>query len=78
MAGSQVIVDPGPDLGKSPEQTIEVLHRAAEIRRALDGPRILWAVSKKDFIGALVAGRAVSSAAAGTFGALAALDLRPG
>jgi dihydropteroate synthase len=77
VAGSQVIVDPGPDLGKSPEQTIEVLHRAGEIRRALGGPRILWAVSRKDFVGALVH-RAPSERSAGTFGALAALPFEPG
>lgn len=77
VAASRVIVDPGPDLGKSPEQTIEVLHRAAEVRDSLGGPRFLWAVSKKDFVGALVH-RPPSERSAGTFGALAALPFEEG
>ncbi len=74
---SQVIVDPGPDLGKSPEQSIAVLHDATAIRVELGGPRFLWAVSRKDFIGALVH-RTPSNRAAGTFGALAAIHFAPG
>lgn len=74
---ARVIVDIGPDLGKSPEQTIEVLHRAGPMREALGGVRMLFAVSRKDFIGALVK-RPPSQRGGGTFGALAALDFHEG
>ncbi len=74
---STVVVDPGPDLGKSPDQTIEILHRGSEIRAAVGGGRFLWAVSKKDFIGALRE-RTPSQRGPGTLGALAAIDFEPG
>ncbi len=74
---TQVVIDPGPDLGKSPEQTIAVLHHARELRRELGNPRFLWAVSRKDFVGALV-NRPPSDRSAGTYGALAAIDYTPG
>lgn len=77
VGSGRVLVDPGPDLGKAPEQTIEVLRRASEIRDALGGPRFLWAVSKKDFVGAVV-DRPPSQRGPGTFGALSAIDFRPG
>jgi dihydropteroate synthase len=74
---ARVVIDPGPDLGKPPEQTIRMLHEATKLRDRLGGPRFLWAVSKKDFIGALCV-RPPSERAAGTFGALAAIDFAPG
>lgn len=77
VGSDRVLVDPGPDLGKSPEQSIEVLNRSPEIRRALDGPRFLWPVSKKDFVGAVVR-RIPSERGPGTFGALSAIDFGPG
>jgi dihydropteroate synthase len=73
----RVVVDIGPDLGKSPEQTIAVLRQAAAMRRALGGVRMLFAVSRKDFIGALVE-RTPARRGPGTFGALAAIDFRDG
>ena len=77
IGGDKVLVDPGPDLGKAPEQTIDVLRRGAAIRDSLGGPRMLWAVSKKDFVGAIV-GRIPSERGPGTFGALSAIDFREG
>ena len=74
---SRVVVDPGPDLGKSPDQSIAMLHRGPEIRREGGGGRFLWAVSKKDFIGALRE-RTPSQRGPGTFGALAAIEFQPG
>lgn len=73
----RVILDPGPDLGKSPEQTIAVLRGASRLRSALGVDRVLWAVSRKDFIGALVE-RMPSGRDPGTFGALSAIEIRPG
>jgi dihydropteroate synthase len=47
----QIVLDPGPDFGKTPAQTIEVL-RALPALRAHGRP-LLLAVSRKDFIGAI-------------------------
>jgi len=47
----QLVFDPGPDLLKTPRQTVELLARVGEFA-ALDVP-VLWAVSRKDFIGAI-------------------------
>ncbi|MGA7434959.1 MAG: dihydropteroate synthase [Solirubrobacterales bacterium] len=64
----QVVIDPGPDFGKTPAQTVESLRGLSELR-AMHCP-IMLAVSRKDFIGAIT-GRAPSERAAGTFAALA-------
>ena len=47
----RLIVCPGPDLGKDPAQTIELLRRLGELHEL--GLPILLAVSRKDFVGAL-------------------------
>jgi dihydropteroate synthase len=47
----QLVLDPGPDFGKTPAQTVEVL-RALPALEALGRP-LLLAVSRKDFIGAI-------------------------
>jgi dihydropteroate synthase len=47
----QLLLDPGPDFGKTPAQTVEVL-RALPGLHALGRP-LLLAVSRKDFIGAI-------------------------
>ncbi len=49
------MVCPGPDLGKDPAQTIELLRRLHELI-ALGRP-VLLAVSRKDFVGALLGRR---------------------
>jgi dihydropteroate synthase len=64
----QLMLDPGPDFGKTPFQTIAVL-RALPDLAALGRP-ILLAVSRKDFVGALT-GRAPRERGAGTLAALA-------
>ncbi len=74
---AQVIIDVGPDLGKSPDQTIAVLRSVGALRGEFPGHRFLWAVSRKDFVGALT-NRPPTGRAAGTFGALAAVALQPG
>ena len=51
----QLVLCPGPDLGKDPAQTIELLRRFEE--RTLFGRPLLLAVSRKDFVGALTARR---------------------
>ena len=51
VAPEQIVLDPGPDFGKTPAQTVEVL-RALDELRALGRP-LLLAVSRKDFLGAI-------------------------
>jgi dihydropteroate synthase len=73
VSESQVLVDPGPDLGKSPAQTVAVL-RSLDAFRSLGRP-LLLALSRKDVIGATLR-RPPEERAAGLDGILAALDLR--
>jgi dihydropteroate synthase len=47
----QLMIDPGPDFGKTPAQTVEVLRELSDLH-ALERP-ILLAVSRKDFVGAI-------------------------
>ncbi|MGI8412436.1 MAG: dihydropteroate synthase [Solirubrobacteraceae bacterium] len=68
VALEQLMLDPGPDFGKSPAQTVEVL-------RALDGLHelgrpLLLAVSRKDFVGAIIR-RPPRARLAGTLAAIA-------
>jgi dihydropteroate synthase len=51
VALEQIVLDPGPDFGKTPAQTVDVL-RALPALHALGRP-LLLAVSRKDFIGAI-------------------------
>jgi dihydropteroate synthase len=64
----QLMLDPGPDFGKTPAQTVEAL-RALERLHALGRP-LLLAVSRKDFIGAIT-GRPPRERLAGTLAAVA-------
>jgi dihydropteroate synthase len=64
----RILLCPGPDLGKEPAQTIELLRRMEELHQ-LARP-LLLAVSRKDFIGALVS-RAPRERLAGTLAAVA-------
>jgi dihydropteroate synthase len=65
----RMVLDPGPDLGKTPVQTVEVLRDLASFH-ALDRP-LLLAVSRKDFVGALTE-RAPAARLAGTLAAVGA------
>jgi dihydropteroate synthase len=67
VAFEQLMLDPGPDFGKTPAQTVEVL-RALPVLHELGRP-VLLAVSRKDFVGALT-GRAPRERLAGTLGAV--------
>jgi dihydropteroate synthase len=64
----RLLVCPGPDLGKEPAQTIDLLRRLDALH-ALGLP-ILLAVSRKDFVGALT-GRPPRERLAGTLAAVA-------
>ena len=47
----QLLLDPGPDFGKTPAQTVEVLRALSDLH-ALERP-LLLSVSRKDFLGAI-------------------------
>ncbi len=49
---ANVVLDPGLDFGKTPRQSLELLARAGELHAATDRP-LLFAVSRKDLIGAI-------------------------
>src|ERR1700733_6742527 len=51
VAFEQLMLDPGPDFGKTPAQTVEVLRELSELHD-LERP-LLLAGSRKDFIGAI-------------------------
>jgi dihydropteroate synthase len=63
----QLIVDPGPDFGKTPAQTVESLRELEQLH--VLGRPLLLAVSRKDFVGAIT-GRAPRSRLAGTLAAI--------
>lgn len=52
VPAERVIADPGPDFAKTPAQTIALLQRSGEF--AALGVPVLMAVSRKDFIGAVL------------------------
>jgi dihydropteroate synthase len=52
---SRIVVDPGPDFGKTPSQTVAVLSHLSQL--TVFGCPVLLAVSRKDFIGALTGAR---------------------
>jgi dihydropteroate synthase len=63
----RIVLDPGPDFGKTPHQTVRVLRDLP--RLAGLGRPILLAVSRKDFVGAIT-GRPPRERGAGTLAAL--------
>ncbi len=67
VRSDQLMLDPGPDFGKTPAQTVEVLRALPELQ-AFARP-LLLAVSRKDFIGALTR-RPPRARLAGTLAAL--------
>ena len=68
VAPQQVVVDPGPDFAKTPEESIEVLQRLGELS-ALERP-VLLAVSRKYFVG-MITGRPPHERLGGTPAAVA-------
>ena len=67
VAFEQLMLDPGPDFGKTPSQTVEVV-RALGRLRVFERP-LLLAASRKDFIGAIT-GRPPRERLAGTLAAI--------
>jgi len=67
VAPEQIVLDPGPDFAKTPAQTVAVL-RSLDAVRALGRP-VLLAISRKDFLGAIV-GRAPAERDSATLAAV--------
>ena len=67
VADDQILLCPGPDMGKDPAHTVELLRRLDEV--AALGYPLLLSVSRKDFIGALTE-RAPRQRLAGTLAAV--------
>ncbi len=57
VAREHLVVDPGIGFGKTPDQSIELLHRLGELKRALGGLPMLVGTSRKRFIGELLGWR---------------------
>lgn len=55
VAFEQLLLDPGPDLGKTPAQTVEALRSLDRLHQL--GRPLLLAVSRKDFVGAITSRR---------------------
>lgn len=68
VASEQLIVDPGPDFGKTPAQTIEVMRALPRLHEL--GYPVLLAASRKDFVGAITL-RAPRQRLGGTLAAVA-------
>ncbi len=55
VPADRLVVDPGIGFGKTPDQSLELLHRLAEFREALGFP-LLIGTSRKRFIGEVLGG----------------------
>jgi len=66
VSREKVIVDPGIGFGKTPAQSIELLHRLGELKAALGGLPVLVGTSRKRFIGELLGGAAPDQRVEGT------------
>lgn len=62
----RILVDPGIGFGKTPAQSVEVLHRLGELKAALDGLPMLVGTSRKRFIGEILGGVQPSERVEGT------------
>ncbi|MEP6680511.1 MAG: dihydropteroate synthase [Chloroflexota bacterium] len=71
VARDRLIVDPGIGFGKTPAQSIEVLHRLAELKAALDGLPMLVGTSRKRFIGEILGGAPPNDRIEGTAASVA-------
>ena len=54
VAAEQVAIDPGPDFDKGVDDTIELVGRISELREL--GRPVMAAISRKDYLGAVMAG----------------------
>jgi dihydropteroate synthase len=69
VGDDQIVLDPGPDLAKTPAETLDVLRDLGALAGL--GRPLLLAVSRKDFVGALT-GKGPAQRLAGTLAAVSA------
>lgn len=75
LPADRLLLDPGVDAGKTPRQTLELLRGRHRVRAAFELP-LLWAISRKDVLGALT-GRRPADRDAATHALLAGLADHP-
>lgn len=75
LDSDRVILDPGVDLSKTPQQTLTVIREVDRISSAFDLPQ-LWAISRKDVLG-VATGRPPASRDPATLAVLEHLADRP-
>jgi dihydropteroate synthase len=66
VARQRIIVDPGIGFGKTPAQSVELLHRLGELKEALGDLPVLVGTSRKRFIGELLGGAPADERLEGT------------
>jgi dihydropteroate synthase len=66
VAADRLIADPGIGFGKTPAQSVELLHRLGELKAALGGMPLLVGTSRKRFIGELLGGASPEDRLEGT------------
>jgi dihydropteroate synthase len=67
----RIIVDPGIGFGKTPDESLELLHGLGELKGALDGLPLLVGTSRKRFIGELLDGAPPDDRVEGTAASVA-------
>jgi dihydropteroate synthase len=71
VAADRIVIDPGIGFGKTPEHSLEVLHRLGTLRDALDLP-LLVGTSRKRFIGDILDGAPPEDRLEGTIASVVA------
>jgi dihydropteroate synthase len=71
VQAGRIIVDPGIGFGKTPEHSVELLHRLGELKEALGGYPMLVGTSRKRVIGELLGGAPPERRLEGTLASLA-------
>jgi dihydropteroate synthase len=71
VQAGRIIVDPGIGFGKTPEHSVELLHRIGELKEALGGYPMLVGTSRKRVIGELLGGAPPERRLEGTLASLA-------
>jgi dihydropteroate synthase len=67
----RIVVDPGIGFGKTPEHSVELLHRLRELKAELGGYPLLVGTSRKRFIGELLGGAPADERLEGTLSSVA-------
>lgn len=71
VSRDRILIDPGIGFGKTPQDSIELLHRLGELKEALGGLPLLVGTSRKRFIGEILGGVPPSERVEGTAASVA-------